>query len=202
MGKWINQPTQKNESKIILTQSAYVSLTSIPIDYNPLKDRPAKKDSTPQKVSPDMDTNGWPKVGRDRALNTIGDHPVIFISGDQHIGAVIEVFDSSQNSIPFYSVPAIANTWPRIWWPENEANSPLGLFTDAFGNQLNVKAVSNPNPQAPYPNNINYKSPGFGIIQFNKEGNKADLHAYPLYFDALSPENEFKGWPQTVYLKN
>jgi len=202
LDKWVNQPIQKNESKIILTQSAYVSLTSIPLDYNPLKDRPAKKDSTPQKVSPDMDTNGWPKVGRDRALNTIGDHPVLFISGDQHIGAVIEVFDSSQNSIPFYSVPAIANTWPRIWWPENESNSPLGFFTDAFGNQLNVKAVSNPNPQAPYPNNINYKSPGFGIIQFNKEGNKADLHAYPLYFDALSPGNEFEGWPQTVYLKN
>lgn len=66
---------------------------------------------------------------------------------------------------------------------------------------MNVKAVANPNPNAPYPNKINYKSPGFGIIEFNKKGTKAKLHAYPLYFDSQEKTVEFEGWPIKVKLK-
>ncbi len=202
--KWANKPRSKKESKMILTQSAYASLTTVQIDYTPLKDRPAKRDSTLQKVSPDMDTNGWPKIGRDRALDVIGNNEILFISGDQHMGAVIDVYDSVKNPITFYSVPAIANTWPRMWWPSDSSNNPnypLGKYTDAFGNKMNVKAVANPNPNAPYPNKINYKSPGFGIIEFNKKGTKAKLHAYPLYFDSQEKTVEFEGWPIKVKLK-
>ena len=201
---WSIQPKTKNEYKIILTQSAYASLTTVQVDYTPLKDRPARKDTTPQKVSPDMDTNGWPKIGRDRALNCLQDSSIIFISGDQHMGAVIDVFDSSNTSYTFFSVPAIANTWPRMWWPKNiesNKNYPLGNYIDAFGNKIIVKAVANPNLSAPEPNSINRKSPGFGIIEFNKKGNKVNLHAYPLYFNSTSELNEFKGWPIEIKIK-
>ena len=200
---WSGQSKNKEEFKIILTQSAYASLTTVQVDYTPLKDRPAKKDSTPQKVSPDMDTNGWPKIGRDRALEALQDSSILFISGDQHMGAVIDVFDSSNTNYTFYSVPAIANTWPRMWWPNNDGsnnNYPLGKYTDAFGNKINVRAVANPNPNAPSPNSINRKSPGFGIVEFKKKGHKAFIHAYPLYFNTSSTLQEFKGWPIEIKL--
>jgi len=202
---WSGQAKKKKEFKIILTQSAYASLTTVQVDYTPLKDRPAKKDSVPQKVSPDMDTNGWPKIGRDKALEALQDSSILFISGDQHMGAVIDVFDSSNTNYTFFSVPAIANTWPRMWWPNNNgANSkyPLGKYIDAFGNNIKVRAVANPNPNAPNPNSINRKSPGFGIIEFNKKGHKALLHAYPLYFNSYPTIQEFKGWPVEVKLKD
>ena len=200
---WSKKPKRKKEFKIILTQSAYASLTTVQADYTPLKDRPAKKDSIPQKVSPDMDTNGWPKIGRDRALEALHDSSILFISGDQHMGAVIDVFDSSNTNYTFYSVPAIANTWPRMWWPNNDGsnnNYPLGKYTDAFGNKINVRAVANPNPNAPNPNSINRKSPGFGIVEFKKKGHKACIHAYPLYFNRFSTFQEFKGWPIEIKL--
>ena len=200
---WSEQPKKNKEFKIILTQSAYASLTTVQIDYTPLKDRPAKKDSIPQKVSPDMDTNGWPKIGRDRAIEALQDSSILFISGDQHMGAVIDVYDSSNTNYTFYSVPAIANTWPRMWWPNNDGsntNYPLGKYIDAFGNKINVRAVANPNPNAPNPNSINRKSPGFGIIEFKKKGHTASIHAYPLYFNTSSTFQEFEGWPIEVKL--
>lgn len=204
LSNWSKAEKAKKETRVILTQSAYASLTSVQIDYSPLNDRPAKRDSTPQKVSPDMDTNGWPKIGRDRALESLNDSNLLFISGDQHMGAVIDVYDSTSTPFTFFSVPAIANTWPRMWWPNNDSlntNYPLENYLDAFGNKMNVQAVANPNPLAPSPNSINYKSPGFGIIQFDKKGRKATLHAYPLYFNSNSKNTEFKGWPIEVNLK-
>tara|TARA_B100000674_G_scaffold107486_1_gene78969 strand:- start:5257 stop:7635 length:2379 start_codon:yes stop_codon:yes gene_type:complete len=201
---WSGQLKKKKEFRIILTQSAYASLTTVQIDYTPLKDRPATKDSGPQKVSPDMDTNGWPKTGRDKALEALQDSSILFISGDQHMGAVIDVFDSSNTNYTFYSVPAIANTWPRMWWPDDDGsnnNYPLGKYTDAFGNKINVRAVANPNPNAPNPNSINRKSPGFGIVEFKKKGHKAFIHAYPLHFNTSSTFQEFKGWPLEIKLK-
>ena len=200
---WSGTSKKQKEFKIILTQSAYASLTTVQDNYTSLKNRPAKKDSIPQKVSPDMDTNGWPKIGRDRALEALQDSSILFISGDQHMGAVIDVFDSINTNYTFYSVPAIANTWPRMWWPNDDGsnyNYPLGKYTDAFGNKINVRAVANPNPNAPNPNYINRKSPGFGIIEFIKKGHKANIHAYPLYFNTSSTLQEFKGWPVEIKL--
>lgn len=202
---WSDQAKKKKEFKIILTQSAYASLTTVQVDYTPLKDRPAKKDSKPQKVSPDMDTNGWPKTGRDKALEALRDSSILFISGDQHMGAVIDVYDSSNTNFTFFSVPAIANTWPRMWWPNNDGSNnkyPLGNYVDGFGNKIRVRAVANPNPDAPDPNTINHKSPGFGIVEFNKKGHKAILHAYPLYFNSHATPLEFKGWPVKIKLKD
>lgn len=202
---WSENLRKRKAAKIILTQSAYVSLTTVPLNYSALKDKPVKRDSSKQKVSPDMDTNGWPKAGRDRALNALNQNNILFISGDQHLGAVIEVFDSSQTPFTFFSVPAITNTWPRMWWPSNEhqnKNHPLGDYTDAFGNELTVKAIANPTKNAPEPSDFNYKSPGFGIIDINKKGTKAKLKAYPLFFDQKKRSTMFPGWPVKVSLKN
>lgn len=204
LSNWSKDLKGKKEAKIILTQSAYASLTTIPLDYSPLKDKPAKRDSSLQKVSPDMDTNGWPKAGRDRALNTLNQNNILFLSGDQHLGAVIQLYDSLQTPYTFFSVPAIANTWPRMWWPKDSTQNkkhPLGNYTDAFGNKINVKAVANPTQNAPTPTNFNYKSPGFGIIDINKKGTKAKLKAYPLFFDLKKKPLVYKGWPVKVRLK-
>ncbi len=203
LSNWSKAEKAKKESRVILTQSAYASLTTVQIDYTALNDRPAKRDSTRQKVSPDMDTNGWPKIGRDRALEALNDSNVLFISGDQHMGAVIDVFDSNNTSYTFFSVPAIANTWPRMWWPKREStnpNYPLGNYLDAFGNKMNIQAIANPNPLAPYPNSINCKSPGFGIIQFDEKGKTAKLNAFPLYFNSYPETTQFEGWPVQIFL--
>ncbi len=203
LSAWSDSLKGKKEPKIILTQSAYVSLTTVPSDYSPTKNNPAKRDSSAQELSADMDTNGWPKAGRDRALNCLNQNNILIISGDQHLGAVVEVYDSIKKPYTFFSVPAIANTWPRMWWPHDSNNKkhPLGEYEDAFGNQLNVKAVANPVINAPYPSEFNYKSPGFGIIDFNKKGTKAKLKAYPLYFDSKKKPIQFNGWPLNIKIK-
>lgn len=191
------------KTKIVLTQSAFASLTTTPHDFNTLNDKLAKKDSLAQIVSPDMDTNGWPKVGRDKALSAFNDSSVLFLSGDQHLAAVVQLFDTSNTPYTFFSVPSIANTWPRVWSPKNGGlENQLGFFTDAFGNKLNVKAVVNPDNNVAEPIEINSRMPGFGIIKINTQENKAKLYAYPLNYD-LQPQvkTAYKGFPIHVKLK-
>lgn len=188
--------------KVVLTQSAYASLTTINQESHPIKDMPATI-SGKHKLNRDMDTNGWPKNGRDKALNIVGSKPTLFLAGDQHMGSVVELFDSSNNGTTFFTIPSISNTWPRTWLPNDSINSsPLGMHYDGFGNKMNVLAVANPTNEVHPPQKINKKSPGFGIIVLNNERKTAILHAYPLFFNENGSTNkEYKGWPIRISLK-
>lgn len=189
--------SRKNKTlKIILTQSAYAALTTIDSSSHPLHDLPANIHGH-HKLNRDMDANGWPRNGRNKAMNVIGNHPVLVLAGDQHMGSVVQLYDSANNATTFFTVPAIANTWPRTWMPMDttSSNYPLGEYTDGFGNKMNVIAVANPIVQEYVPNDINSKSPGFGIIELNYFWKTAKLHAYPLYFDQLEEKQEYHYWP-------
>ena len=187
--------------KIVLTQSAYASLTTINKESHPLKDLPATL-SGKHKLNRDMDTNGWPKNGRDKALDIVGSTPTLFLAGDQHMGSVVELFDSINNGTHFFTIPSISNTWPRTWLPSDSTNkSPLGIHLDGFGNKMNVIAVANPTNEIHHPQKINKKSPGFGIIILNKRKKTALLHAYPLFFNESEEIQEYDGWPVKISLK-
>lgn len=202
--KFLNKFVEKESDnlKIILTQSAYASLTTINQESHPLKDLPATL-SGKHKLNRDMDTNGWPKTGRDKAMSIIGTEPVLFLCGDQHMGSVVELFDTLNNGTHFFTIPSISNTWPRTWLPSDstDSSSPLGIHYDGFGNKMNVVAVANPTIETHSPQNINKKSPGFGIIILNSVEKSAVLHAYPLYFDELNTIQEYNGWPININLK-
>ncbi len=192
---------KSNGIKVVLTQSAYASLTTINLESHPLKDLPATL-SGKHKLNRDMDTNGWPKNGRDKALNAVGSTPTLFLAGDQHMGSVVELYDSLNNGTHFFTVPSVSNTWPRTWLPSDSTNnSPLGIHYDGFGNKMNVVAVANPTNEIHAPQKINKKSPGFGIIILNKKDKTATLHAYPLYFNEGQELQEYKGWPVSISLK-
>ena len=193
---------ESDNLKIVLTQSAYASLTTINKESDPLKDLPSNL-SGEHKLNRDMDTNGWPKTGRDKAMNIIGTEPVLFLCGDQHMGSVVELFDTLNNGTHFFTIPSISNTWQRTWLPSDStySNSPFGIHYDGFGNKMNVIAVANPTNEIHYPQKLNKKSPGFGIIILNSIDKTAILHAYPLYFNEFNTILEYNGWPINIDLK-
>jgi len=100
----------------------------------------------------DMDSNGWPQTGRNKAIDALRKAFAIHLAGDQHLGSVVHHgVESWDDAIYSFCVPSIANFYPRAWWPEvegldrPEGTEPnMGKHKDGFGNFVTVKAVTNP----------------------------------------------------------
>ncbi|MGH9627161.1 MAG: hypothetical protein ACRD7E_02190, partial [Bryobacteraceae bacterium] len=103
-------------------------------------------------------------------------------------------------------VPAIANIFPRRWYPpepgENrKPGSPTytGEFLDGFGNKVTVHAVFNPHAVKQAPEPLTHRAPGYGIIEFDRTARKITVTNWPRWVDATRPGAEpCDGWPITI----
>jgi len=133
------------------------------------------------------------------------------ICGDQHLGSVvhhgIDVWEDASYS---FCVPAIANLWPRRWFPEepglnHQPGMPMytGRYYDGFGNMITVEAVSNPYLSEKEPSLLHDLAPGYGIIRMNKKTQQIIMECWPRYADPESPEAEqYPGWPVTIQMED
>lgn len=70
------------------------------------------------RLHADMDSNGWPQTGRNKALDAIRRSFSFMLAGDQHLGSIfhhgIDDFGDAGYS---FCVPSIANLYLRWWKP-------------------------------------------------------------------------------------
>jgi alkaline phosphatase D len=78
-----------------------------------------------------------------------------------------------------------------------------GEFLDGFGNKVYVYAVGNPEVGS---NKNRYelahqKASGFGLVTIDTEAKTYHLDCFRFLIDATDgkPENQFPGWPVTIY---
>ena len=98
------------------------------------------------KMAADMDSNGWPQSGRDRAIKAMRKGFAVHIAGDQHLASTIQYGVDGFRNGPFaLCVPSVANFWPRRWYPPEPGQNRwdgappyAGDFLDGFGNALVV----------------------------------------------------------------
>lgn len=153
----------------------------------------------------DLDANGWPQTGRNKALRLIKKARAIHIAGDQHLATVVQHgIDSFRDGPWAFVVPAIVNDyWNRWWLPFDEANglnhdpeNPLpftGDYFDGFRNRITMHAYANPETAS--------NGAGYGLIRFNKANSTATLECWPRDVDVTKTEAaQFTGWPITVRL--
>jgi hypothetical protein len=152
----------------------------------------------------DMDSNGWPQSGRNRAIRIIRKGFAAHISGDQHLGSTIQYGIDNWNDASYaLCVPSIANFWPRRWYPnipgknrKPEAPRYTGEFEDGFGNKITVHAVSNPALTGKEPSRLHDRSPGYGIARFFRSTRKIVYENWPRWEDPSNPEAKpYPGWP-------
>lgn len=155
------------------------------------------------RLHADLDSNGWPQSGRNKALKLIKDANAVHIAGDQHLSTVIHHGIENFEDGPWaFIVPALVNNYySRWWWPEDEmpgenSNNKLpwnGRYLDGFNNKITMHAYANPDADS--------SGSGYGIISFNKKENKVTFECWPRYQD-VTKENakQFDGWPITVSL--
>lgn len=155
------------------------------------------------RLHADLDSNGWPQTGRNKALHAIKKANAVHIAGDQHLATVIQHGVDAFNDGPWaFVVPAIVNNYySRWWWPENEqpgnnSNDILpwtGEYLDGFNNKITMHAYVNPDS--------NSNGAGFGFIRFKKETKEVAFECWPRYEDVTKKEaKQFPGWPITIGL--
>jgi hypothetical protein len=174
------------------------------------------------RLHADLDSNGWPQTGRNKALELIKNANAVHIAGDQHIATLIRQGINEYGDGPWaFVVPAIVNNYyGRWWWPEDEkpgnhavAGSPLpwtGDYLDGFNNKITMIAYANPDPKRSKftdkpadetdANAIQEGwADGYGLIRFKKSTSEVTFECWPRYADVTKPDaKQFPGWPVTV----
>ena len=155
------------------------------------------------RLHADMDSNGWPQTGRNKALRAIKKANAVHIGGDQHLATVIHHgIDEFEDGPWAFIVPALVNNYySRWWWPEdeqagknsNEALPWTGQYLDGFHNKITMQAYVNPeNPS---------NGSGYGLIRFKKVAQEVVFECWPRAVDVTKLEaQQFRGWPITVAL--
>ena len=160
--------------------------------------------SLDNRLHADLDSNGWPQTGRNKALRAIKKAKALHIAGDQHLATVIHHGISTYDDGPWaFVVPAIVNDYySRWWWPENEKAGPHanrvllnGQFLDGFHNKITMHAYVNPDSPS--------SGAGYGLIRFLKKENKTVLECWPSDSDVRNPNaQQFEGFPFTIQREN
>jgi len=154
----------------------------------------------------DLDCNGWPQTGRNKALQEMRKGFAFHICGDQHLGTFIHHGTDEWNDACYsFCVPSIANLYLRWWVPlepgkNREPGMPeyLGEFLDGLGNKITMLAVANPGARQNH-DHLTTRSAGFGIVKFNKKTGKITVECWPRNVDILDPTAEqYRGWPKTI----
>ncbi|MFO7743166.1 MAG: hypothetical protein R6X31_12715 [Anaerolineae bacterium] len=182
------------DMKAVLSQAPFAGVAHV---HGPLR----------QRVEADLDSNGWPPSGRDRALREIRKGFALHINGDQHLGTVLHhgVDDWSDSNYSF-SVPSIVNYYRRWWLPQEPEREVVegtlehtGRYLDGLGNRITMIAYANPDPSRRRYDEWRAQAAGYGIVRFNKRTRKITLECWPRGCDVTDPECEqYPGWPVTI----
>ena len=157
----------------------------------------------------DYDSNGWPQSKRDRAVEMITRAGAVHVTGDQHLGSSGQYGVKGFNDSAWWiSSPAIANLWPRRWFPKDgganrlpDAPKYTGEFEDGFGNRITLHAAANPYDIDRDPSRLFDKAVGYSILTLDRASGHITLANWPYYAspDAPAPDNiPYPGWPITI----
>lgn len=188
LDEW-GQDWNDTEMKAVLSQTIFAGGAHI---HGKINDR----------VHADLDANGWPQTGRNKALGAIRKSFSLMVAGDQHLATVFHHGIDEWNDAGYsFCVPSISNYYLRWWKPlEPGKNRPkgkpdyLGGFLDGFNNKITLHAVANPDMKdAPY-----NRGEGFGVVKFNKTTREITLECWPRETDISVPDSkQYDGWPVT-----
>ena len=176
--KWAGQVVKDKTLSAVLSQSPYANIGNYKSYYG------------------DMDSNGWPQSGRNRALRAITPSQAVMISGDIHYGTILQHGIQDWGDGPWsFSVPAFSSNANRIWKPNAPAEGGeiagiegSGNHQDRFGNKLTLTAKAD-----------GYQ--GYGMILFDKDKKTITLEIYVLD-DNRDPANDaIPGWPKVIQVR-
>ncbi|MBR9998729.1 MAG: alkaline phosphatase D family protein, partial [Cyclobacteriaceae bacterium] len=203
--------------KVALSQTIFANVSTYPDSFKtdagtprllPLPRGVIPKDYS---LARDMDSNGWPQSGRNRALKELRKGFAFMIAGDQHLGSVVHHgVENWEDAGISFCVPSVANVWPRRWFPprpgqnhDPEKPAYTGRYLDGFGNRITVHAVSNPYKSGLYPEELHDRAPGYGIVRLNKKDQAITVECWPRHVDPVPQDGQqYPGWPIKFHMED
>ncbi len=185
--------------KVALSQTAFCGAVHLHRDHG-------------NRLLADLDCNGWPQAGRNRALVKLRAARATHLCGDQHLGAVVKHgIDGHRDGPMAFTSPALVNTvYGRWWWPEDERpgggdaiDSVLpwtGDFEDGLGNKITMFAYANPEQTSPQelradPAREN-RGDGYGLVRLTAATGDVVFEAWPRFADLdRGDAGQYPGWP-------
>jgi len=162
----------------------------------------------------DLDSGGWPKTARDKALEIIRKGFAFHIVGDQHLPSLTQYgIDDFQDAGWCFCTPAIYVGYERRFLPAslgwNIQQAPnihrpnTGFYEDPFGSPHYIYAMGNPVDEiAKQPRYVRGqdKSSGYGLVHFDQKERTIRIEAYRFLADSNKEkeDNQFPGWPHTI----
>ncbi len=159
------------------------------------------------RLHADLDSNGWPQTGRNKAIAEIRRAFAIHIAGDQHLGSIFHHgIDDWNDGCYSMCVPSIANLYLRWWDPlEPGKNRQPGMpdytgeHVDGFGNKLTCWAAANPSKEPNGGDKLTVRAAGFGVVKFNVKTRQITMECWPRNVDIFDPATkQYDGWPKTI----
>jgi hypothetical protein len=160
-----------------------------------------------KRLLADLDCNGWPQAGRNRALVEIRRAWAPHLCGDQHLAVVVRHGIEQFGDGPYsFTSPALVNTIYGRWWhpldekagPNPVPGSPLpwtGDFKDGLGNRISMLAYANPEDMQ----DEKQRADGYGLIRFNKTTRQTTFECWPRFAKVAEGDKaQFPGWPITI----
>lgn len=158
------------------------------------------------RLHADMDSNGWPQAGRNRAIAALRKGFAFHYAGDQHLATIFHHgIDEHRDAIWSFCVPSIANLYLRWWEPltpglnrETGAPNYTGDHLDGFDNKVTNYAAANPEKK-PAGNILNTRSAGFGVVRLHTDTRQITMECWPRNVDIADPSSkQYAGWPRTI----
>lgn len=177
----------------------------------------------------DRDTNGWPAHRRNEAWRLLRASRMFHLAGDQHLGTLAHHgADAPRDAGISFGAPAMANFFPRIFDPMNNADGTTPIISpykgDYFfdGNGTLPDGVT-PNHTSAFPhhfailgsaNSEEYyqrttgvnppryhdRGAGYGITRVHRKTREITFECWPIHADPEYPQtgSQFIDWPQTI----
>jgi hypothetical protein len=159
------------------------------------------------RLHADMDSNGWPQTGRNKALAEMRRSFAVHIAGDQHLATIFHHgIDEWEDACYSFCVPSIANLYLRWWAPEKpgENRQPdmpeyTGRHRDGFDNRVTCWAAANPEQKPNRGKALTTRAAGFGVARFKKSTREITFECWPRKQDVTDPDTkQYPGWPKTI----
>ena len=155
------------------------------------------------RLHADLDSNGWPQTGRNKAIAALRKAYAFHFAGDQHLATVFHHgIDDWRDSIHSFCVPSIANLYLRWWRPlqpgknRKPGQDPiLGDHLDGFHNKLTALAVANPGPERGG-GKLSTRAAGFGVVRIDKKTRDVTFVCWPRNVNVSDEKAKpYPGWP-------
>lgn len=202
--------------KVLLSQTPFVNVATLPpgktgavIPGLPIPS-PGEWPEGEVPVA-DCDSGGWPQSARNRAVSLLRNARAFHLAGDQHLASCVRYgVENHRDAGVVFAGPAVANTWPRRWFPSEpgggESVSPLrgtGDYRDGFGNAMTVLAVGNPSRTGHKPERLHDRGPGWGLVHVDHRKRTATFECWPRFsVPGQKDAGQYPGWPITVEQKS